>query len=1537
MHQTLPSQKPVNPLQKILPEMPLIKMPFPFPSRPGLAVFLFAFLLPLQIRGQTVVLDSDGDGLLDAWELQHFGALNHPEGAPHLDPDGDTCPNLKESRDGTDPNDRADFLQMAGTILKPGEMVISWNTRLGKRYQIEISNDLRTWRPVRNGADTTPLNWFGTGGQLTVDFSDPDAPVTRGGVTREVWHHGNRNGSIAALRRHIRPDPGAAETPADGIEWRASLKGPSNYGDHYGTRWRGFIVPEHTGVHNFYIAGRHQCEFWIDTSGNPEDGAGLQRRCWLHNPDLTEEEDWDYLASHGVSDTQKSIDLRLTAGRRYYFEIYHSHNAQWDHLAVGWELDNSGRISVVPGNCLEPYGDFLSGQDYSDNNVPALLDSGERKFVRVATFGPLSPLALDADGDRVTDDIENILDGYQFFRPQSARPGSPDGESLTRAGQASPPDDLITVEVSDDTGRENNGTSADGIPRSKNVARILLKRSGSLAPQNIIFSLNGPADPRSKGTPGKNDYVLELPNGTPLTRDLLSGSYIATLPFGGTEVAVEIRPLPDEVVEYPEELNLVLSPSGGNYAVGNPSRGTADLVDARDDPEFNKYYIGSFSRDPAASMPTSATGSTLLVLNGSNTVATINDYFENLSSSQTNTHVHKASLAGITYTSGPVVESITQDGTENGIPLLGPVSNYTYRIEPRGAFSVQDIIDSLEYDNPKQGAPPGTTPLYNNKHTVNNGGGEIWAIYQRRPASELSPEEGGRIPPAPPVEPIDPDAEQDKLRREVTRFLTQATFGPTEADIEELLFEVIQTHGGDRIAAYDAWLTEQWALPQTLVRDLAHAMDMQEFTWRGYFDSERNSAASPPPVAPGNWPSWPSQDISRFDSLDSSTWQVPDADFPMTGAQENALDNILGSPSHQNRRRAQWTIMANARDQLRQRVGFALSEITVISESVAQLRSHHIGMARWADMLAENADDHFRELIEDVSYSPVMGKYLSHLQNSSETSSGVPPDENYAREIMQLFTIGLFELWDDGFVKLDPVRFNLIPTYDNNDIRELARVMTGMSWSTNSALHTNWDSPSLNRNNPPLGWYDDSAGNSWYSSRYNYPMAFYADRHDKGSKTIVGGVVISNNGTADGRYRNEGDKDLRDVHNLLAGTQLNTSTKSFAPTWSSDPRVNHQTTPVFISYRLIQRLVTSNPSGPYLYRVSRAWRETNGQLDKVVRAILLDPEARNLNLSERNPEYGRKKEPIIAWIQALRAVGGRSRITFDGSVIPGDPIRLPLQDYVGTLNPTSSGDLRNFDYSASAAASFEGMVSYGPDGRMIAVGPGTFARLPGTSYRIQNLDNGGSSALGQTPLNAPSVFNWFLPGYKPGGLLGSYGKVAPEFQILTESSALQNINIYWQSHYNDNGWGAGTVGGNNANSDLAGYGTQRRYNNGSTVYTDDNIIPDYYAWINRYRNYQADPGNSTNDELEVDQQLVDDLDDLLLAGRLKLLHTINPNDDGPPVQQGALTHYPGRNPRETLLHYLTDTWRDTDDWQILNKVRSAFYLILSSPEYLIQK
>ncbi|NNM29941.1 MAG: DUF1800 family protein, partial [Akkermansiaceae bacterium] len=1046
------------------------------------------------------------------------------------------------------------------------------------------------------------------------------------------------------------------------------------------------------------------------------------------------------------------------------------------------------------------------------------------------------------------------------------------------------------------------------------------------------------------------------PDGTPLVP--VGNTYAVTVPFGGRYASVEIRAVLDEIVEYPEEVNLVLNPSG-DYTVGAAGQGAVNIHDARDDPEFNKYYIASFSKDDAAVTATSASGSTILILNGSNRVATINDFFENLTSPQSNTHVHKATLDpdGITLRAGPIVESITDTGEETGTFISGPVSNYTYLIEPRGGYSVQDIIDSLEFDNPKQGNPVGTTPLYNNKHSNNNPSGEIWAIYQRRPASFLSPEAEDRIPATPPIEPIDPVAEAEDLRREVTRFLTQATFGPTEADVEELIYQIVNVHGGDRIAAYDAWLTAQWALPQTLVRDLTHALDMQEFTHRGYFDSARNGAATNPPVAPADWPSWPSQDISDFDSLQAGTWQSPDADFPFNGATENQLDGPLGSPNHNNRRRAQWTIMINARDQLRQRVGFALSEILVVSEELNNIRQHHIAAARYVDQLAENADDHYREALEDVTYSPIMGKYLSSLQNTSETFSGVPADENYAREIMQLFTIGLFELWDDGFVKLNGSEYNLVPTYNNDDIKELARVMTGMSWSTNSAADTNWDTPNIDRDIPPIAWYDDGPGNLWYSSRYNYPMAFYSsgtaadNRHDKGVKNLFETapgtgtyrLVINNPGNGnDGRYVNAGDKDLRDVHNYLAGNQGNGTPKTFDATWSADDTVNHQSTPAFISRRLIQRLVTSNPSGPYLYRVAQAWRNSNGKLDEVVRAILLDPEARNLSTTELNPEFGKKKEPLVAWIQSVRAAAGRSRVTLDGTVISGDPILLPAQTHAGTpLAPTADGDLRNFDYLQSSIDKFQGMAAYDGNGELIPdVTPGTFQRLPGTQYRLGALDGGGTNALGQSPLKAPTVFNWFLPDYQPGGLIAGYGLVAPEFQIANESTVFQNINAFWASHWGTGGQAANSLGGN-ANQIAAGYGTILQNAQGtSTNLTDHDIIVDYMSWIWRRSNYPTIANNGLTNEQDRDLQLIDDIDALFNAGRLKLKYPVDASDDGTPVPEGALTHYPNRNPREIILYYLSDTYNESlppSGSGLFNKVRGAFYLITTSPEFLIQK
>ncbi len=1504
-----------------------------------LLAFLGVFLLPALLlilvpaANAQVVLDSDSDGLLDAWEILHFGSLTDPDGDPTDDPDGDGKNNLHESDATTDPFDPNSCLMVeVSSTFDPDDFEIKWPSILGKKYHIEVSPDLQAWTKISDSTGTTPHDFLGTGDTVIANFGDPANPMVTGAASREVWFDASISSNLTNFKTFVAN--GGSPLPPAGTEWRSGLKSPSEYGSNYGDRYRGFIVPKTTGNYNFYIAGRHQCEFWLDTTGDTTDGVGLARESNLSDNQLTEEEDWDYLASQGLNDTQKSRTIALTAGEKYFFEIWHTHAGQLDHLAVGWELDGSGTIEVVPGDCISP------NQDFSDNNVASFLNH-PTCFVRVITFSALAPPntangPLDSDGDGVDDATEESLDGFNRFLAQSAIGGQSDGVSLTNgAAMADPTTDMMTVVATDALAREDNGLIGTGIQRVKDVARFSVRRTGSLEPQTVYFTIGGTSDPSAAGSAAANDFVIETPLGEPIAES--AGIYAVTLPFGSQEFVFEARSLPDEVVEFPERLsvNLVANP---DYQVGATNTATADIHDARDDAEFNKYYIATFSKDAAAVTPTSASGATVLVLNGSNQVATVDDFFENLTSTQTNTHLHRANLKadGITFTNGPVIESITDDGTETGSSLMGPVSGYTYAIEPRAGFTQQDLINSLEFDNPKQGNPVGTTPLYNNKHTMDNGSGEIWAIYRRRAASELSPTEDDRIPPAPTIEPIDPTTEPEKLRREVARFLTQATFGPTEADIEELVYQIENTHGGDRIAAYDAWMTAQWALPQTLMRELVHAMDFQEFTMRGYFDSARNSAATSPPVAPGTWPTWPSQDISDFDSLNTATWQSPNADFPLTGTQENDLDNIIGSPNHNNRRRAQWTIMMQAKDQLRQRVGFSLSELTIISEELNSVRQHHIAASRWIDMLAENADDNFRELIEDVTYSPMMGKYLSHLQNSSELASGVPPDENYAREIMQLFTIGLLQLWDDGFVKLDPTEFDLLPTYTNNDIKELARVMTGMSWSTNSASNTNWDSPNLDRTNPTSGWYDDGAGNLWYSSRFNYPMAFYNNQHDLGSKTIAGGKVIDNNTTASGRYTSEGDKDLRDVHDYFGGTQTNQlSPKSFAATWSTDPTVNHQSTPAFVSRRLIQRLVTSNPSGPYIHRVAQVWRSTNGQIDDVVRAILLDPEARNLSTTELNREFGKKKEPILAWVQALRAISGRSRVTLDGSVIAGDPVDFPNQSHTGVLAPTADGNLGNFAYPASEISKFEGAVAYDALGQLISTGPGAYQRLTATTMRVNAMDGGGTSALGQTPLKAPTVFNWFLPDYQPGGLIASFGLVAPEFQIATESSIFQNINVFWTSHWGSAGFSGTAMGGSNGNSDAAGYATI--FGTG-TNHTDDNVIVDYWAWINRYENYPDIPDNGLDTERDQVLQLIDDLDTLLFAGRYQLIYPIDASDDGTSIMQGALTHFPNRNPRETLLHYIADTYNDnaskTNQWA---KIRAALYMMTVSPEYLIQK
>lgn len=342
----------------------------------------------------------------------------------------------------------------------------------------------------------------------------------------------------------------------------------------------------------------------------------------------------------------------------------------------------------------------------------------------------------------------------------------------------------------------------------------------------------------------------------------------------------------------------------------------------------------------------------------------------------------------------------------------------------------------------------------------------------------------------------------------------------------------------------------------------------------------------------------------------------------------------------------------HGRDQLRQRVAFALSEIMVVSE-VGQMHDWVLGIASYNDMLANNAFGNYRTLMEGVTLHPAMGMYLSMLGNQKpDPERNIRPDENYARELLQLFTIGLVELNINGTEKTD-ARGYAIPTYDQEIVQGFAHVFTGWNFEKRDDDTLTNPGGSLSPNN---------------ISR-TLPMVLTPDRHDTASKTLLNGVTLP--------ARENGERDLRDA---------------------LDNVFQHPNVGPFVSMRLIERLVTSNPSPAYVARVARVFNDNGfgerGDIGAVVKAILLDKEARPELFS---PVDGKLKEPLLRLTQLWRA------------------------------------------FNAEPA-----------DGRGL--------------YRIYKM----WLKTGQGPLQAESVFNFFLPGYAPPGEIRDQQLVAPEMQISTE-------------------------------------------------------------------------------------------------------------------------------------------------------------------------
>ncbi len=353
-----------------------------------------------------------------------------------------------------------------------------------------------------------------------------------------------------------------------------------------------------------------------------------------------------------------------------------------------------------------------------------------------------------------------------------------------------------------------------------------------------------------------------------------------------------------------------------------------------------------------------------------------------------------------------------------------------------------------------------------------------------------------------------------------------------------------------------------------------------------------------------------SNDIVAVQSLGYDGWINNQFSLPVTHALPTVFANRNPDPSNpwpsSDWFNTWWQNAVTAPDQLRQRVAFALSEIMVASEA-GTLQDHADALGYYYDILLDNSFGNFRALLKSVTLSPAMGVYLNMQGNTKgNIITGTHANENYAREINQLFSIGLNRMWPDGSLVLSSSG-NLVPTYSQNVINGFAATFTGWSY-----YQTNQASGRLPANFPSSVIYTNS-------------MVLVPSHHDLNSKLLLDNVVLPpalGNAAVNSTSTNDAycSQDLEQALDVI---------------------YNNQNVGPYICRQLIQRMVTSNPSRNYVYRVVQKFNDNGagvrGDLAAVVQAILLDYEARSTNLLAA-PTYGKQREPLLRVTATARAL-----------------------------------------------------------------------------------------------------------------------------------------------------------------------------------------------------------------------------------------------------------------------------------------------------------
>ncbi len=1534
----------------------------------------FGLILVAAGLGSAQVPAVSGNGISPVWE-----ALYGAQGVdPNADPDHDGLSNREEAIAGTDPFSAASAPRMSVFVITNKSAQVRIMGALGKRYELQSSEVIcgngttNTWfteaslvartNPMvtLSASATTPMKFFrvrisdvDTDGDGLTDWEeyqlglDPLNAFSNGqkdvngkplndyayamrqlnfqprtyglgdtmpkpdlliyakdfsdgtGLTGQYYTNSSRTYTNVANFNPANLVLTTNDTVID-FRWGPALN-PNLSNEFYSVRWTGQVLPQFTEPYVFET--------------RTDDGVKL----WVNDQLLIDS--WQYQGATTWTNT-----ISLTAGVRYNIRMDYYNNGASAQAHLYWHSDRQPR-QVIPAAALYP-----SAAGYAPSAVTTPLDA-------IAFLGQPFTYAIQAANTPLSYEVTNLPPGLVFDSTNNIITGIP-GIAGTF---------VISINVSNIVGVGTSELNLQVIDTGSSVTREIWSGVPGTSVTNI--PLNSPASSSNtlgtlEGIANFGDNYGERIRGY-LTAPVSGNYYFWISANNSAELWISNDEEPVNKVRrayitkgtttprtwslqssqrspwlalkagqpyYIEILHKAGTGSGDHWSVGwlQDPIGT-NTVPAGIVPG---YVLSPFTPPSGAAIPgtlysanmlaqpgivSSGVGSGSLRLSPDETQAILKFSYGGLSSPVTAKHIH-ADTYKAKNQQGQIVFDIDAATPEAD-------GSYIWTIAPSGPLTIADLVEII-----KEGK------AYLNVHTINYPGGEISGHFTAaNGSSTFTP------PPAPPTW-TDDHANSNS----VARFLQQATFGPTLADIKAV-----------KASGYSAWLTKQFALPVT-----SHL-----------------------PVVLASANADPNADFSEVFTF--NTW---------------------------------WKQSVTAPDQLRQRVAFALSEIMVISEQ-GTLQGNPLALSSYYDLLLKDAFGNFRTLLKDVTLHPSMGLYLNMLRNDKANPIlGTRPNENYAREIMQLFSVGLNRMWPDGTLVLNS-QGEIVPTYDQHVIEGYARVFTGWNYYqtnvTKGRLPTNW--------NPP--------------SNYTNAMVLVSQHHELGPKNLLDNTVLppATGPQTDQNTTNFDAYGLQDLDKAI------------------DSLFYNQNVGPFVCRELIQRLVTSNPSRDYLYRVVQAFNDNGkgvrGDMKPVITAILMDYEARSSALLDE-PTFGKQREPVLRATAVARAFmapptlsgsfsqkGSRTItittskphrlgpsddvfLSFSGTKVPAsqiynnvaitgpntftinaDGLSIGTYSQAGNvITVTNSGhglaagyqiyldviaggahsgvytvqsvpSSSAFTLTASDSATRSGTCLFPKwdnstldqndtnitvttsSPHCLAVGNNVYVAFPmGSSssngvYKVASVrgpfqfnirtpvsdyafsydtlvlplaaapitrsgkvtisystwdmgytDDGSSLSLYQTPLNSPTVFNFFYPDYKFPGVLSSSGMTTPEFQLTSDTSVVLQMNFFSTSMFNN---------GNNTN--------------GLSSFTagDGSIALDLSPWMTPA--YTADSGIPA---------LVDSLSSLLCAGQVL-----------PNTKQIIISYV--ANPR---FPYTTPT-----SSQMRDRVRAVAHLLVTSSEFAIQR